>query len=243
MLEKKAAASPKTGIAAKGECRHETHNQPPHVHSASVSTPTCAPAPTVIMRVVDLWLETGEPKSTRMLHKHSHNLYQILFLTFTQLNLNQMRISKVRKSKVVVTLAFLLLGGCCIPSPFSFFWMVLFSPSPVQVVSLSIFWRCCFGWCCFPFLGGSLPSCWVVVLFAPFFGVLLRPSPRGAWLPPSLDGVVFLLLLGGAALSLSRLGGAAFSSSFFVVLLFLSPATAWRCGLLPLAAVPVFSLI
>ena len=108
MLEKKAAATPKTGIAAKGECRHETHNQPPHVHSASVSTPTCAPlardrraekhahvaqtfpqllltftqlklnqmriskalAPTVIMRVVDLWLETGEPKSTRMLHKH-----------------------------------------------------------------------------------------------------------------------------------------------------------------------------
>ena len=163
-----------------------------------------------------------------------------MFLTFTQLKLNQMRIRKARKSKVVVTPAFLLLGGCCIPSPFSFFWVVLFSPSPVQVVPLSIFWRCCFGWCCFLFLGGSLPSCWVVVLFAPFFGVLLRPSPRGAWLPPSLDGVVFLLLLGGAALSLSRLGGAAFSSSFFVVLLFSFTRYCLAVCLLPLAAVPVF---
>ena len=71
-LLKKAGTSPKTGIGAEGECQHETHNLA-HMYTAHLD-PTvfrlhaehqpiaiclsCTPAPTVIMRAVDLWLKS-----------------------------------------------------------------------------------------------------------------------------------------------------------------------------------------
>ena len=80
-----------------------------------------------------------------------------------------------------MALTFLLWGGCCFPSPFSVFWVVLLL---VVLSSSPSFERCCFlpfacGWCCFPpcpsravllwwcWCGAASSCVWCCLLLAP----------------------------------------------------------------------------
>ena len=70
--------------------------------------------------------------------------------------------------------------------------MVLFSPPPLPLY----FWRCCFGWCCSPFLDGVTYSSILVGGGAarPVLWSVAAPLTLW-WLASSLGGVVFLSLL------------------------------------------------
>ena len=129
---------------------------------------------------------------------------------------------------MVVALAFLLLGRCCIPYPFSSgvllspspVWAVLFLPLPLLVVlfsSPSFGWWCCFS--PFPVVGDHHFS-------SPFVGVLLFFSPLCCLVLSSPASSLLILVWCGA----SPLRWLGLSSPFFVgVVLALHPSLQWWC--------------
>ena len=130
---------------------------------------------------------------------------------------------------MVVALAFLLLGRCCIRCPFSSgvllspspVWAVLFLPLPSLVVlfsSPSFGWWCCFS--PFPVVGDHHFS-------SPFVGVLLFFSPLCCLVLSSLASSLLILVWCGASSSVA----------WFLVSIF-----CWCCSCLPsIFAVVVFS--